>query len=112
MSIRFESIAAVAVLTIDRPDAHNALDVATLRALREHLTELRDRDDLRAAVITGAGERAFCAGADLKATQSSAASYAQAVFQGLERSADLGLYIRLMDLSSLGLNKPLVAAVN
>jgi E-phenylitaconyl-CoA hydratase len=112
MSIRFEIAGAVALLTIDRPAALNALDVATLRVLREDLTELRDRDDLRAAVITGAGNRTFCAGADLKGTQTSAASYAQAVFQSPERSADLGLYIRLMDLSDLGLNKPIVAAIN
>jgi enoyl-CoA hydratase/carnithine racemase len=112
MTIRFETRGAVALLTIDRPGALNALDVETLRALRTRLVEVRDRRERRVAVLTGAGERAFCAGADLKGTQSSPASYAQAVFQGTERSADLGLYIRLMDLTDLGLWKPLVAAVN
>jgi len=112
MSIRFETHGAVALLTIDRPEALNALNVETLRTLRTHLSELRDRSELRAAVITGGGDRAFCAGADLKGTRSSPASYAEAVFQSPERSADLGLYIRLMDLSELGLNKPLIAAVN
>jgi enoyl-CoA hydratase/carnithine racemase len=102
----------VAVLTIDRPETLNALDVAALRALREHLCELRDRDDLRVAILTGAGGRAFCAGADLKGTQSSPASYPEALFQAPGRAADLGLYIRLMDLGDLGLWKPLVAAVN
>ena len=112
MSIRFETDGPVAVLTIDRPEALNALDVATLRALRGRLAEVRDRDDLRVAVLTGAGTRAFCAGADLKGTQSSPASYPEALFQAPERAAELGLYIRLMDLTDLGLWKPMIAAVN
>jgi len=112
MSIRFETDGPVAVLTIDRPAALNALDVASLRELRAHLVELRDRDDLRVAVLTGVGARAFCAGADLKGTRNSPASYPEALFQAPERAADLGLYIRLMDLADLGVWKPVIAAVN
>lgn len=112
MNVRFETHGAVAVLTIDRQQALNALSVEALRELRAHLAELRDRSELRAAIITGAGERAFCAGADLKGTQTSPASYAEAVFQSTERSADLGLYIRLMDLTELCVWKPVIAAVN
>ena len=112
MTIRFETRGPVAVLTIDRPESLNALGVDALRALRAHLVELRDRSDLRVAVLTGAGDRAFCAGADLKGTQASPASYAEGVFQGTERAADLGLYIRLMDLTDLCVWKPVIAAVN
>ena len=112
MNVRFETHGALAVLTIDRQQALNALSVEALRELRAHLAELRDRSELRAAIITGAGERAFCAGADLKGTQTSPASYAEAVFQSTERSADLGLYIRLMDLTELCVWKPVIAAVN
>ena len=112
MSIRFETDGPVAILTIDRPEALNALDVAALRELRTHLAEVRDRDDLRVAVLTGAGARAFCAGADLKGTRTSAATYPEALFHGPERATELGLYIRLMDLTDLCLWKPLVAAVN
>lgn len=112
MNVRFETHGAVAVLTIDRQQALNALNVEALRELRAHLAEVRDRGDLRAAVLTGAGERAFCAGADLKGTQTSPAGYAEAVFQSAERSADLGLYIRLMDLTDLCVWKPVIAAVN
>jgi enoyl-CoA hydratase len=57
---------AVAVLTIDRPEAMNALDVATLEELRDRLSELRDDDGVGAIVLTGAGDRAFAAGADIK----------------------------------------------
>jgi enoyl-CoA hydratase len=59
-------VKAVALLTIDRPEVRNALDTQTMRELLEHLERL-DRDDAcRSIVITGAGERAFAAGADIK----------------------------------------------
>jgi enoyl-CoA hydratase len=57
---------AVAVLTIDRPEAMNALDVGTLEELRDRLLELREADGVGAIVLTGAGDRAFAAGADIK----------------------------------------------
>jgi enoyl-CoA hydratase len=64
MSVRVERDEAVAILTIDRPDALNALNVETLSALRDALRGLGD--DVRAVVLTGAGDRAFAAGADIK----------------------------------------------
>jgi enoyl-CoA hydratase len=57
---------AVAVVTIDRPDALNALDVETLTELRDRLRELAFDASARVVVLTGAGERAFVAGADIK----------------------------------------------
>jgi enoyl-CoA hydratase len=57
---------AVAVVTIDRLEALNALDVATLTELRDRLRELADDAAARALVLTGAGEKAFVAGADIK----------------------------------------------
>jgi len=56
---------AVAVVTVDRPEALNALDVATLTALRDRLVELAADPGVRAVVLTGAGEKAFVAGADI-----------------------------------------------
>jgi len=64
--IRVDREDAVAVVTVDRPDALNALDVATLTELRDRLRELADDGDVRAVVLTGAGEKAFVAGADIK----------------------------------------------
>ncbi|CAI8827667.1 MULTISPECIES: enoyl-CoA hydratase/isomerase family protein [Pseudomonas] len=112
MSVSMELQGAVALITLDRPQALNALDLDSLQVLREHLVNVRDNPALRVAVITGAGERAFCVGADLKSTRSSSASYAQALFLANDPAADAGLYIRLMDLSDLDLHKPLIAAVN
>jgi enoyl-CoA hydratase len=57
---------AVAVVTIDRQDALNALDVETLTELRDRLRELSVDEDARVVVLTGAGEKAFVAGADIK----------------------------------------------
>ena len=57
---------AVAILTLNRPDRMNAVDMATLAALREAVDDLWGDGDVRAVIVTGAGEKAFCAGADLK----------------------------------------------
>jgi len=56
----------VAVVTVDRQEALNALDLPTLTEFRDRLLELRDDDAVRAVVLTGAGDRAFIAGADIK----------------------------------------------
>lgn len=64
--VRTDRNGAVAILTLDRPDAMNAINVAMREELPARLAEL-DRDDaVRAIVLRGAGERAFCAGADIK----------------------------------------------
>jgi enoyl-CoA hydratase len=64
--IRVEREDAVAVVTVDRQDALNALDVGTLTELRDRLSELASDDNIRAVILTGAGEKAFVAGADIK----------------------------------------------
>lgn len=112
MTVHLNIDGHVAVISIDRQETLNALDVATLRELRAHLAMIRDRDDIRVAVLSGAGQRAFCAGADLRGTRTSPATYPEALFKEPELAADLGLYIRLMDLSGLSFTKPLIAAVN
>ena len=66
MSIVVEHDGGVAIVTVDRPDALNALDVATLTELRDRLKELADDAGTRVVVLTGSGGRAFIAGADIK----------------------------------------------
>jgi enoyl-CoA hydratase len=66
LSIDVARDGAVAVLTIDRQDALNALNVETLIELRDRLRELSTDESVRAVVLTGAGEKAFVAGADIK----------------------------------------------
>jgi enoyl-CoA hydratase len=55
----------VALITLNRPKAHNALSIEMVRLLAEVSCDLREDDDVLAAVITGAGDAAFCAGGDL-----------------------------------------------
>ncbi|MGE7902948.1 enoyl-CoA hydratase [Peribacillus sp. NPDC094092] len=56
----------IALVTLNRPDAANALSTELLHCLVEGLYELQRDSDLRTVIFTGAGEKAFCAGADLK----------------------------------------------
>jgi enoyl-CoA hydratase len=63
--LREEDAGAVRVLTLDRPDARNALDTALLEALDAALARADDADEVRAIVLTGR-DPAFCAGVDLK----------------------------------------------
>jgi enoyl-CoA hydratase len=66
VSVGVENDGGVALVTIDRQDALNALNVETLTELRDRLRELAQDDTARAVVLTGAGEKAFVAGADIK----------------------------------------------
>jgi len=66
MSIEFEINNRLAVITIDRPETMNALDMAHNAELDRVWAEFRDDDDLWVAILTGAGDKAFSAGADLK----------------------------------------------
>ncbi len=67
--IRYERRGSAALVTIDRPERHNAIDGATASALLEAFTTFKEQDDADVLVLTGAGGRAFCAGADLKALE-------------------------------------------
>ena len=66
MSVLVDNDDGVALVTIDRQDALNALNVETLTELRDRLRELAADDAARVVVLTGAGEKAFVAGADIK----------------------------------------------
>ncbi len=66
MTIKTQIEDAVLVVTMDRPDARNALSMKMRDRLIEVWTEFRDNPELRVAILTGAGNKSFCAGADLK----------------------------------------------
>ena len=63
-TVLYEKRGRVAIITLNRPEVHNAINFEMGRELLEIWGDFRDDDDLRVAVITGAGERAFSAGAD------------------------------------------------
>jgi len=87
-------------VTLDRPKA-NAIDLATSRIMGEVFAGFRDDPDLRVAIVTGAGEKFFCPGWDLKAAA-----------DGDEVDGDYGVggFGGLQELRDL--NKPVIAAVN
>ena len=98
--IQVETRGAVLVVTLNRPTA-NAIDVPTSRLMGETFAEFRDDPALRVAIITGAGDKFFCAGWELKAAA-----------QGEAADSDYGVggFGGLQELP--GLNKPVIAAVN
>src|SRR5262247_260570 len=67
VNLHLERVGAVATVRLDRPGAMNALDAATLREIARALREIRRDDGARVLVITGTGEKAFSAGADIAA---------------------------------------------
>jgi len=71
-AVRYERAGAAAVVTIDRPHRRNAVDGDTAARLHEAYERFEADDDARVMVLTGAGGISFCAGADLKATETMA----------------------------------------
>jgi E-phenylitaconyl-CoA hydratase len=66
MSIDVTKEGKIAVFTINRPEAMNAMNPEVFKELSDALIKFKDDDDLWVGIITGAGDRAFCAGADIK----------------------------------------------
>lgn len=98
--VKTERRGAVLEVTLDRPKA-NAIDAATSRIMGDVFAEFRDDPELRVAILTGGGERFFCAGWDLKAAAGGEApdsDYGVGGFGGLQELP--------------GMNKPVIAAVN
>ena len=67
--VSYERRGAAAIVTIDRPERRNAVDGPTAAALTEAYRRFEEDDEARVMVLTGAGDEAFCAGADLKAIE-------------------------------------------
>ncbi len=91
---------AILEVTLDRPKA-NAIDLATSRIMGQVFADFRDDPELRVAIITGAGDKFFCPGWDLKGAADGDAvdgDYGVGGFGGLQELRDL--------------NKPVIAAVN
>src|ERR1700732_3349839 len=71
-AVNYERDGAAAVITIDRQDRRNAVDGPTAAALHEAYLRFEADEEARVLVVTGAGGVSFCAGADLKATDTTA----------------------------------------
>jgi len=101
----------VAVVTLDRPAQANALDPPTLRQLADAWRRIADDPDIRCAVLTGAGDRVFCAGMDMKTTIPAAQRLARGervdeeTFEGLRS-------VSTATLAGFDLQTPLICAIN
>jgi enoyl-CoA hydratase/carnithine racemase len=108
---RLADPAHVALVTIDRPERANALDPPTLRELATAWRSIAADDAIRCAVLTGAGERIFCSGMDMKTTIPASQRLARGEridpgdFEGLRDAATAAL-------AGFDLGKPLVCAIN
>ena len=97
-----EEEAGIATLTLNRPEVMNSLNFPLLHALRNQIELFRIDRDIRVVIITGGGEKAFCAGADLKE---------RATLEP-DQVKDYIYTIRNLFTSIEQLNKPVIAAVN
>ncbi|MEX0957538.1 MAG: enoyl-CoA hydratase-related protein [Rhizobiaceae bacterium] len=75
MSVHYETMDGLARITIDRPDRLNAIDAAAEQELEAIWTDIEGRNDVSCAVLTGAGEKAFSVGADMKNVDKSGLEY-------------------------------------
>jgi enoyl-CoA hydratase len=98
--VRFSVADGVATLTLDRPDQRNAINAAAAAQLLAAMDRFEADPAARVAILTGAGDKAFCAGMDLKAF---AAGEGPAIFGGRGGFAGFTRYPR---------TKPVIAAVN
>lgn len=101
----------VAVVTIDRPQQANALDPPTLRALADAWRRIADDPDIRCAVLTGAGDRVFCAGMDMKTTIPASQRFARGERVDEETFAALRSVATAL-LAGFDLKTPLICAIN
>ena len=62
----FEKKDHIAYITLNRPESRNAMNIDMFRMLSEYWNNINEDEDIRVAIITGAGDKAFCAGMDLK----------------------------------------------
>ena len=101
----------VALVTIDRQERANSLDPPTLTDLASAWREIAADDDVRCAVLTGAGERVFCSGMDLKTTILVAQRLARG--ERIDEESFLGLRdVSTALLAGFDLRTPLVCAIN
>jgi len=98
----YEASGGVARVTINRPERRNAMSYGVMSGLRDAMASAREDADVRVVVLTGAGDKAFCAGADLTGIAENAGAAAAHTGRGF--LADL-----FRDMYSLG--KPIVAKV-
>jgi E-phenylitaconyl-CoA hydratase len=102
MAIDYEVTDGIAIITINRPERLNAMDLEHYQGLSEAWRRVRDDAEVRVAIVTGAGDRAFTAGADIKSFVSKPTEYSDMWFTQRDQLLNRGLEVW----------KPVIAAIN
>jgi len=95
----------IATVLLNRPEAMNSVDPGMRALLHQTWERIKTDEDIRVAIITGAGDKAFCTGSDLKKTMPTQDSFARQTFGPLIPGAGA-------TTSGMDTDKPLIAAVN
>ena len=103
MGVLFSLSDSIATVTLNRPHALNSIDGDTMAELSACWDTIRKDDAIRAVILTGMGEKAFCTGMDLKKTMPPDESYARAAYSGDGDRSFVG---------TLTTDKPIVCAIN
>ncbi|MFC2019779.1 enoyl-CoA hydratase/isomerase family protein [Chloroflexota bacterium] len=101
MAVDYVKEGKIAIFTINRPEARNALNLQVKKELYEAMVDFRDDPDLWVGILTGTGEKAFCAGADINET-----------LPFMKENVNSPWRILPQITRGLELWKPLIAAVN
>jgi E-phenylitaconyl-CoA hydratase/naphthyl-2-hydroxymethylsuccinyl-CoA hydratase len=100
MGVLFEKDGHVAVVTLNRPEALNALDPESWEELKQIWYNIKTDPEIRVTVLTGAGDRSFCTGSDMKKTMPPKESFASTYFETESLIAPMEMW------------KPIICAVN
>ena len=103
MPVLFDQHDGVATVTLNRPEVLNAIDPAMRAELGTLWREIALDDGIRCVVLTGAGDKAFCAGSDLKNTPPPAESFAHLSFSGQGQASMT---------AGMDMDKPIICAIN
>ncbi|MBI2831190.1 MAG: enoyl-CoA hydratase/isomerase family protein [Chloroflexi bacterium] len=101
MAVDYTKEGNIAIFTINRPQAMNAVNLEVARELHDAMVAFRDDPDLWVGIVTGAGEKAFCGGADIKET-----------LTFLRDHKDSPWAFPTIPMRGLEIWKPLIAAIN
>ena len=111
-AVVYEKKGGIAYIILNRPEVHNALDAEVVVRLAEAWQDFADDDSLRVAIITGAGDRAFSSGADLRKLIPLMAGARQPGDEYEEKLMSNRRLISIALLRGFDLYKPIIAAIN
>ena len=100
MGVLFEKDGHIAVVTLNRPEALNALDPDSWEELKEIWHNIKTDPEIRVTVLTGAGEKSFCTGSDMKKTMPPKENFASTYFETESLIAPMQMW------------KPIICAIN